>query len=178
MNKRNSAQMSSCAAPSEPRNGCNGFTVSSNSNYNTNVKSPVKAQESAETMALHLLREWGYEAIQSPDWLGRKDGKWVCLEAKGKEVFEAGKNFPHDAIGLNLAQLHLRTQLLKDWGVRTILVNFVPETDVFYYAFLDELEKGISYDSPGKIRLYPVSNFSEGKYGYPLPPLTIQFKGG
>ena len=114
---------------------------------------------SSETKGLKLLQKLGYEAIQSPDWLAWKDGRCVCLEVKEKELFEPGPNFPYCGCGLDKSQVYLRTKMLKTLGVRTILVNFVPGTNDFYYRYLDELEKGIFYDTRKGIRIYPIDNF-------------------
>lgn len=152
----------------------------SSKHYSTSVKTSANAPETksgrplgslhgkpsendAETKGLHLLRQWGYTAIQSPDWLARKDGEWICLEIKQKELYTAGRDFPFLGIGLNKSQLFLRQQLLGDWGVRTYLINFVPETDEIYGAYLTELEKkGDFYDTPNDIRVYPIKNYNKG----------------
>ncbi len=128
-----------------------------NNNYNT-TSTDVN---SAETKALRLLQKLGYEAIQSPDWLAKKDGRWICVEAKGKELFEPGPNFPHPGIGLNKSQLYLRKQLLEDFGLRTILINFDPDTGEVYWQYLDVLEQGKCFDTPKQdIRIYPLKNFN------------------
>lgn len=117
---------------------------------------------SAETKTLGLLRQAGFKTIQQLDWVAKNDaGEWVIFEVKNKELFTPGRNFPHCGAGLNKSQLWLRTQLLNDLGWRTYLINFVPGTDEVYGAYLDELErKGGFFDTPKKIRIYPISSFN------------------
>lgn len=124
--------------------------------------------QSAETKALWLLKKQGFQAIQQPDLIAKKDGKWTVFEIKEKELFEPGPNFPHYGAGLNKSQLWLRMQLLKDLAWRTYLINFVPKTGEVYGAYLDELEKGIFYDSPKGIRIYPIENYTKVASGWIL----------
>ncbi len=169
--------MGDCSSPSGLAREHKGNTFVSHNHYNTSVKTPANTEAksgrfvdkgngssnnatSAEEKALRLLQKWGYEAIQSPDWLARRDGQWICVEAKGKELWEAGRNFPYFGIGLERKQVYLRKQLLLDWKVRTILINFVPETNLIYGQYLDILEQGIHYDTPKQdIRIYPLENY-------------------
>ncbi len=116
-------------------------------------------QKWAETKALNWVKASGYKNIQQLDWLGYKDGKWVIFEAKGKELFTPGPNYNHWGAGLAESQVWLRTQLLNDLGWRTYLINFVPETDKVYGAYLDELEKKGSYWDTSGIRIYPLENY-------------------
>jgi hypothetical protein len=120
---------------------------------------PLDNNISAETKALELLREAGFNTIQQLDWIGRKNGDWVIFEVKEKELFKPGTNFPHYGAGLDKSQLYLRTQLLHDFGMRTYLLVFAKGTNGVYGAYLDELEKGKFYDTPSGIRIYPIQNF-------------------
>ncbi len=124
----------------------------------------LKDDPSAETKALWLLREYGFETIQQLDWIAKNnEGEWVVFEVKEKELFTPGRNFPHYGAGLNRRQLSLRTKLLEELGLRTYLVVFVKGTDEVYGAYLDELEnKGGFYDTPNGIRIYQIKNFSKG----------------
>ena len=121
---------------------------------------------SAETKALHLLRECGFTYTQQLDWIGKNDkGEWIVVEVKEKELFTPGRNFPYWGAGLNKSQLYLRTQLLEDKGFRTYLLIFAKGTNQVYGAYLDELEKkGDFYDTKNGIRIYPISNFSRREY--------------
>lgn len=107
--------------------------------------------------AMILLKRKGYSDFQSPDWLAKNpEGKIETIEVKHKELYEPP---PFWGIGLGKKQLWLRTQLLNEVGWRTYLINFVPETDKVYAAYLDELEnKGGYYDTSG-IRIYPLENY-------------------
>ena len=113
-----------------------------------------------------MLKKSGHRNIQDFDFIVQDiHGNRVNIEIKGKRLYEPGPGFPHFGIGLNKSQLWLRTQLLKDKGERTILINYVEETDYIYAAYLDELEKGFYYDTPKeKIRVYPVDNFKTAKF--------------
>ncbi len=132
--------------------------------YNTSPKTTVNTPKDAETKGLHLLRELGYEARQSPDWLATKNGQWVCIEVKCKELFEPGHNFPHRSAGLAKVQLNRRQKLLHDLSIRTYLLVYEKGTDAVYGGWLDELEaKNEFFDTPiNNIRVYPIKNFSKG----------------
>ena len=154
----------SCSPLPEPPRETQSNTFASNSNYST-VKNPVNDQNepSAETRALRLLREAGFTAIQQLDWIGKEEtGQWAVFEIKDKELFEPGPNFPNWGAGLDKRQLWLRMQLFNDLGWRTYLLVFVKGTDDIYGAYLDELEKkGGYYDTPKRIRIYPITSFTK-----------------
>jgi hypothetical protein len=155
------ALVGSCSLPPEPTQGTQRQTFVSNKQYNTSLKTTVNTPKDAETNALYLLREAGFKHIQELDWIcERDDGEWVVVEVKCKELFTPGKNFPHYGAGLNRSQIYLRTKLLEKLGWRTYLIVFVKGTDKVYGAYLDELERGIFYDTTKNgIRIYPISNF-------------------
>lgn len=156
MNKNGMAVMGSYNRPSQPTGKTQRFPIVSSNNYTTSVKTP----KDAETRALELLRKSGYDAIQSPDWLARKDGKWICFEVKEKsELYSPGKDFPHFGIGIDLEQVWLRSQLLLDLKLRTYLIVYVKATEKVYGNFLDILEQDFHYDTPNGIRIYPVENY-------------------
>ena len=121
----------------------------------------LKSDTSAETKALWLLRESGFNTIQQLDWIGKKDDEWFIFEIKEKELFEPGSNFPYWGAGLNKSQLFLRTQLLETIGWRTYLLVFATGIDKVYGGYLDELDKGIFYDTQKGIRIYPIDSFEE-----------------
>jgi len=148
-------------------------------------------EPSAETKALILLRNMGFEFVQQLDWIGKKDGEWVVFEIKEKELYTPGKDFPYYGAGLNKAQLYLRTRLLQDLRLRTYLLMFAKGTNKVYAGYLDELErKGDFYDTKNRIRIYPLSSFTKLTWGdkfqsdqTPLPyshrkSPTIKNKGG
>lgn len=165
-------------APMAVANSTSGLpqqeNIVSSSNYNT----AVNTTQDAETRALELLKKAGYTAIQQLDWLAKKNGEWICLEVKCKDLFSPGKNYPHWGAGLNKSQLWLRTQLLEKLGWRTYLIIYVKGTSKVYGAFIDELErKGGFYDTPNGIRIYPLSSFSRWGNTATKSP-TIKNKGG
>lgn len=114
---------------------------------------------------IQILERMGCSNIGLPDvtcddWSGTP----IIVEFKHKALFTAGRNYPHDAIGMNLTQFTLRWNFFQKTGARTLLVNETPNGDV-YYEFLDVLMKGDYWDSPGQIRLFPVKNFHVWKRG-------------
>lgn len=184
-NKNGIALTGDCSSPSGLARKTQRFSFVSNKHCNTTVKTPANAPESksgrllaagngkllkadmsAETKALHLLREYGFSYTQQLDWIGKNDkGEWIVVEVKEKELFTPGRNFPHYGAGLNKSQLYLRTQLLGDKGLRTYLLIFAKGTNQVYGAYLDELEKKADfYDTKNGIRIYPISNFSRREY--------------
>jgi len=60
---------------------------------------------------------------------------------------------------LDKRQLYLRTELLNDKGLRTILLVYEKGTDKVYWQYIDVLEKGEYFDTKKKIRIYPIDNF-------------------
>ena len=109
-----------------------------------------------------LLKSEGYQYIQQPDWIAMKDGEWTVFEIKDKELFTPGSNFPHYGIGLDRSQIFLRKQIEQGLTLRTALICFVRGTDDVYIAYIDDLEaKGGYYDTPSKIRIYPLSSFEK-----------------
>ena len=150
--------------PPEPHGQTQKLPVVPTNKYNTNVNPSA----SAETKALHLLRECGFTYIQQLDWFAKNDkGEWIVIEVKEKELFTPGSNFPYYGAGLDKSQLYLRTQLLDKLGFRTYLIIFAKGTEKVYGAYLDELEKkGDFYDTPNGIRIYKISNFEELKWPY------------
>lgn len=112
--------------------------------------------------AMNFLRGKGWQYIQQPDWCAVNGDDWTVVEVKNKDLFTPGNNFPHFGIGLDKSQLFLRRKFQEGTGLRTYLINFVPDTDEGYGAYLDELdEKGGYYDTPGKIRIYPLEHFEK-----------------
>ena len=109
-----------------------------------------------------LLKEKGYQYVQSPDWVGVNGDDWTVVEVKEKELFTPDENFPHYGIGLDKSQLFLRKKFQEGTGLRTYLINFVPGTEDIYGAYLDELdEKGQFLDTPNKIRIYPIESYTK-----------------
>jgi hypothetical protein len=58
--------------------------------------------------------------------------------------------------------------LLKEKELHTYLLVFVKGTDQIYGAYLDELEQGEFYDTPKRIRIYPIGNFTKLEGECPL----------
>lgn len=138
----------------------------------------IESQETAETKALKLLRESGFTAIQQLDMIGRNNvGQWVVFEIKDKSLFEPGINFPQWGAGLNKSQLWLRTRLLQELHLRTYLLIFAKGTDQTYGAYLDELEKSSHYDTPGRIRIYPLGSFTKLDAGHFIESPVVQKQG-
>jgi len=168
MSNNKKSPMLSCTLPSRTWGKTQRKTIVSNKDYNTGSSDSVKtcakcaareAEEKALKLSLEFLKRAGYMGIQQLDWIAQKDGKWEVFEIKQKELFEPGLNFPYWGAGLDKRQLYLRTQLLKDKGVRTYLIVFAKGTDKVYGAYLDELERGEFYDTPNGIRIYPIDNY-------------------
>lgn len=109
----------------------------------------------AEKKAREIIKNMGWQ-VQQLDWIGKKDDKWTIFEIKQRELFEPP---PFLGTGLDKRQLWLRNQLLKDLGLRTILIVFVKDSIDIYWQYIDELEKGKSYDTRNEIRIYPIENF-------------------
>jgi len=115
----------------------------------------------SRTKARLLLKKLGFQYIQQLDWIVKKDGKWVIIEVKEKELFTPGTNYPHYGAGLDHCQLYLRNKLYEELGLRTYLLVFVKGAEDIYGAYLDELEsKGEYYDTKNEIRIYPLENFT------------------
>ena len=159
MNKNKVAPMGSWNLPSAPFGQTQKFPIVSTNKYSTDVKT-IKSANDAEKKGLELLREFGYEAIQSPDWLAKKDCRWLCLEIKSKALFVPP---PYCGAGLDKSQVFLRNRLFQDLGIRTYLLTYEKGTDDIYGSWLDELEKGEFYDTKNAIRIYPIKNFSKGE---------------
>ena len=109
----------------------------------------------SEQKAWSLLKKWGFE-IQQLDWIGRKNNNWTIFEIKERELFQPP---PFLGTGLDKRQLYLRTELLNDKGLRTILLVYEKGTDKVYWQYIDVLEKGEYFDTKKKIRIYPIDNF-------------------
>ena len=109
----------------------------------------------AERKARELLKKRGWQ-IQQIDWIGERNGKWIVFEIKERELFEPP---PFTGTGLDKSQLFLRTKLLKELGLRTILVVFIKKSTDIYWQYLDILEKGKFFDTMNSIRIYPIENF-------------------
>lgn len=155
-NKNGIAPMGVCSSPSGLRKSV------SNKHYNTSVNTPVNnidpdGDRDARMKAMVLLKRKGYSNFQSPDWLAKNpEGKTETIEVKYKKLYEPP---PFWGAGLNVSQVKRRTQLLKELGLRTYLIVFAKGTDEVYGAYLDELEKGIFYDTRNGIRIYPIDHF-------------------
>ena len=83
-----------------------------------------------------LLKDKGYQYVQAPDWVCVNGDDWTVVEVKEKELFTPGSNFHHYGIGLDRSQLFLRKKLQEGTGFRTYLLNFVPDTEDIYGAYL------------------------------------------
>jgi hypothetical protein len=109
----------------------------------------------AEKKARLLLKERGW-LVQQIDWIGKKDDKWVIFEIKQRELYTPP---PFLGTGLDKSQLFLRNELLKDLGLRTMLIVFVKNTKDVYCQYIDILEAGEHFDTKNNIRIYPIKNF-------------------
>jgi hypothetical protein len=173
LNSGNGMAVESVCRPSpQPPKKDNDLNHCSTDNYNPNVNKDSNTIPTAETRTLELLRKSGFHYIQQLDNIAKnEDGNWLIFEIKERELFTPGTNFPHFGTGLDHSQLYLRTQLLKEKGLRTYLLVFVKETDDVYGAFLDDLEQGDYYDTRRGIRIYPIDNFTKLEGEYPLKSL-------
>lgn len=111
-----------------------------------------------EEKARQLLNKMGYY-LHSPDWLGKKDGKWTKFEVKRKERFISP---PFDGHGLDLRQIKSSKEFQDDTGIRTYLMIFEIETENIYGQYLDILEIGKYFDTQyGSIRIYPLERYDK-----------------
>jgi hypothetical protein len=120
----------------------------------------MKEQElgkEGEQQARVFLKNMGFE-VQSPDWLARKNGEWICIEVKKKERFTAP---PFDGHGLDTRQIYLRNQLLKEKGIRTYLMIFEVPTNLVFGEYLDILEAGKKIKTRNEIVIYPLTSFKK-----------------
>ena len=109
-----------------------------------------------------MLMDKGYQYIQQPDWIAEKDGEWTFFEIKEKDLFTPGRNFPHFGYGLDISQIFLRKKAQGGLTPRTYLLCFVKDKPDVYGSYIDELEaKGGYYDTPSKIRIYPLTSFDK-----------------
>ena len=112
-----------------------------------------------EQQARILLKKQGF-IIQSPDWLGYKDDKWVCFEIKKKERFTPP---PFEGHGLDKRQIFLRNKLREETDIRTMLMIFEIPTNRIFYRYLDILDNGERYETRNGVIIYPLTNFLEWK---------------
>lgn len=110
-----------------------------------------------ENQARLILIELGYK-LQRPDWLAKRNGGYIIIEVKERELF---KPPPFLGTGLDIKQLRLREEARKDLDLRTFLMVFEKDTLNVYGQFLDVLEQGQYYDTRNQIRIYPIRNFNK-----------------
>jgi hypothetical protein len=116
-----------------------------------------------EQLARRILRDiFKQNNLQQLDWIVKwQNRKWYVVEAKRKELFTAGANFPHDGTGLGIRQIELRKELLEDLNLDTILLTIT--ADAVYLGMLSKLEAlpaDQKYDTGG-IRIYAIENFTK-----------------
>lgn len=144
-----------------------GLSLLAKQNYTKGRKIKMNGRNvddsEAKRKAMELLRERGFQFVQQPDLLAKKDGTWIIVEVKDKEIFEPGPNFPHYGVGLDHSQLYLRMQPKEDLGLRTYLLYFVKGTGDIYGEYLDELERKGGYLDTEKqhIRIYPIESYTK-----------------
>jgi len=110
-----------------------------------------------EHKARLILKQKGY-ILQRPDWVAKRNDKYIIIEVKERELF---KPPPFSGTGLDINQLNLRMQLLKDLSLRTFLMVFERNSSNIYGQFLDILELGKHKDTKNKIRIYPIENYNK-----------------
>lgn len=117
----------------------------------------------AEKKAREWLRGKNYYNLQQIDWLVKKNtGEYFIVEAKHRELYEPP---PFWGTGLDIKQLKLRTQILKDLNIDTLLLVFTEKN--YYYQYLSILEKTAYIDTKNKIRIYDIEHFNKSKYERP-----------
>jgi len=109
----------------------------------------------AEKKARLLLKKHGWY-IQQLDWIGKKNNQWVIFEIKNRELFQPP---PFVGTGLDISQIYLRNNLLKELQLRTMLIVFIKGTDDIYYQYLDILEKDKYFDTKNGIRIFPLTSY-------------------
>jgi len=112
----------------------------------------------AEKKARLWLKKKGINNLQQIDWFFKSDknNKYYCVESKSRELFEPP---PFLGTGLDINQLKLRQQLLKNLGIDTILLIFEKNTNNVYWQFLSILEKSEYIDTKNRIRIYNIKSF-------------------
>ena len=123
-----------------------------------NMTNEQELGKEGEQQARIFLKNQGFE-IQSPDWLGYKNGEWVCFEIKKKERFTAGGGCDFDGHGLDEKQIYLRKRLQEKTGIRTMLIIFEIPTNKIFFRYLDLLEAGEKHRTKNGIVIYPLKNF-------------------
>lgn len=116
------------------------------------------------------VRKWlwskGINSFQ-PDAISFEDNWHVLYEAKQQEVLTKKKegcpDMPFDGHGLPPNQVKNRIKFWEDTDIRCCFVVFEEGTNIVYWQWLDELEKGDSFITKGaKIRkVYPLTSFNK-----------------
>ena len=115
----------------------------------------------AERKGRLFLKSKGIHNIQQIDWLCNIKGKYYAVEVKHRELF---KPPPFWGTGLDISQLLLRKQLLKDLGIDTVLLVFIKNSTTVYWESLSKLEAGKYFDTRNNIRIYPLENFKSEEW--------------
>lgn len=113
-----------------------------------------------EKKARLILKKHGHHNIQQCDWIVKcDDGSYFIVEVKNKKLFEPE---PFWGTGTDIAQIKLRTQLLNDLNMDTLLIAMTPDDpDVYYTGWLSELEKTEYFDTSGLVRIYDIKHFKK-----------------
>lgn len=105
-----------------------------------------------------FIKGMGATDISQPDWIGKWNGEWCVFESKEQDVFEAP---PYAGHGLPPYQVAARLQLQAELGLRAVFVVHEKSLPVTWWQYLDVLEEGPHFDTPGpKVRrIYALSSF-------------------
>ena len=98
--------------------------------------------------------------LQQLDWMVKWDDKnYYIIEAKVREMYTPP---PFFGTGLDIRQIELRIELLKDLGLDTILMVLIGED--LYIRKLSELESlppQDKFDTGNRIRIYNINRFEK-----------------
>jgi len=110
----------------------------------------------AEQQARQWLMGKGITNLQQLDWLFKSNNKYFCVECKSRELFEPP---PFWGTGMDKSQLKLRSQLMADLGIDTVLLVYETGTKNIYWQMLSKLEDKDHFDTKNNIRIYNIDSF-------------------
>jgi len=113
----------------------------------------------AEQYILKFFRDRNIPCFQ-PDCVSYENDKYILNEVKNQECF---KSPPFDGHGLPKWQVEARIEFFNKTGIRCRLFVLEKGTNIIYYQWLDELEKGEYIDTKGEHprRIYNISLFKK-----------------
>lgn len=116
---------------------------------------PSELGKEGERKARLYLKKKGFK-IQQIDWLANRDGVWISVEVKNKELY---KPPPFLGTGLNEHQANSRMKLWKEKGIRAYLFSRDCSTGICYGQWLDVLLDGPIHITKKHIIIFPIESF-------------------